>query len=173
MVVDCAAAEAVSVDRATFVATMGAVPTGVTIVTSLDSDGTPRGLTCNAFSSVSVDPPLLLVCVDKRSATLGALRASGRFAVNFLASGRDAVATLFATKAEDKFANIRWAPSRSGMPILIDDAIAYAVCSTVQEIESGDHYIFIGRVEEVQPPRPDDEPLVYFRRKFGVVRHTS
>src|SRR2546423_12069348 len=86
------------VDKATFFAIMGAFPTGVTIVTALDADGAPRGLTSNAVCSVSAEPPLLLVCVDTRSQTLPALQCSGRFVVNYLLAERDGLANLFASK---------------------------------------------------------------------------
>src|SRR6266545_3141347 len=131
-------------DRATFFAIMGAFPTGVGVVTALDADGQPRGLTTNALCSVSAEPPLLLVCVDKNSNTLPALRHS------------------------QKFAGISWRPAHNGMPWLHTDSIAFAECSVEQEIEAGDHYIFVGKVEGGQPPAPGTKPLMYFRRSYGT-----
>ena len=157
------------VDRADFFATMGAFPTGVTVVTSMDEYGHPRGLTCNAFSSVSADPPLLMVCLDRRSSSLDAVLESGRFVVNFLAADRGFVSDRFAGKRPDKFWGIRWETALNGMPILVDDAIAYAACRVVQTVEAGDHIMLIGLVEEAQPPAPGSEPLVYFRRQYGTV----
>jgi flavin reductase (DIM6/NTAB) family NADH-FMN oxidoreductase RutF len=161
--------QAAGVDRATFFALMGAFPTGVTVVTTLDADGVPRGLTSNAFSSVSAEPPLLLVCVDKRSQTLPALQARQAFVVNFLAAGRGEVSNTFASKATDKFAGLSWNPSESagGSPILANDALAYAECLTEREIDAGDHVILIGRVVGGQAPAPDSDPLTYFRRTYG------
>ncbi|MBV9354845.1 MAG: flavin reductase family protein [Chloroflexi bacterium] len=156
------------VDKATFFAIMAAFPTGVTVVTTLDENGEPKGLTSNAVCSVSAEPPLLLVCVDKRSNTLPALRASGKFVVNYLAAGRGELSNLFASKEPDKFANVAWRPARNGMPWMHVDSLAHAECSTVQEIEAGDHYVFLGRVEDGQPPAPGTHPLMYFRRTYGT-----
>ena len=94
----------VAVDRSTFFQIMSAFPTGVAIVTTVEEDGTPRGLTTNAVTSVSADPPILLVCVDKDSRTLPALRASRRFVVNFMRDDHAEICALFASKADNKFA---------------------------------------------------------------------
>ncbi len=156
--------------RADFFTTMGAFPTGVTIVTTLDEDGNPRGLTCNAFSSVSVDPPMLLVCLDRRSTTLESVHQTGRFVVNFLAAERGPISDRFAGKHPDKYWDIRWQRAGNGMPILVDDAIAYAACTVVHTMSAGDHDIIVGAVEEVQPPAANNEPLVYFRKTYGTVQ---
>ena len=105
-----------AIDREQFFAIMSAFPTGVAIVTTLAEDGTPRGLTTNAVCSVSADPPLLLVCVDRESRTLAALEHSKRFVVNFVADGRHDLARLFASKADDKFAQVSWRPGLHGLP---------------------------------------------------------
>ena len=156
------------VDRDTFVEIMASYPAGVAIVTTLDADGTPRGLTTTAVSSVSAEPPLLLVCVDLTSRTLPALRAGGRFVVNFLREGRSEVARLFASKRDDKFEQVRWQTTSSGMPCLAEDALAWAECLTVQEIEPGDHVILLGQVEEGSSAADEDAPLMYYRRSWGV-----
>lgn len=152
----------------TFRAVVGAFPTGVTVVTTLDGDGTPRGLTSNAFSSVSADPPLLLVCVDKRSQTLPALQASGTFVVNFLAAGRQELSNTFASRAADKFAGVSWEPSAvaNGAPILVHDVVAYAECVIHQQVEAGDHVILIGRIEGggTWP----GAPLLYYKRTYAA-----
>lgn len=158
------------VERDIFVEIMASYPAGVAVVTTLDSDGAPRGLTTTAVSSVSAEPPLLLVCVDLTSRTLPALRAGGRFVVNFLREGRSEVARLFASKADDKFEHVRWRPSGSGMPVLADDALAWAECVTVHELEPGDHVVLLGQVEEGAGAAADDAPLMYYRRSWGVWR---
>jgi flavin reductase (DIM6/NTAB) family NADH-FMN oxidoreductase RutF len=155
-------------DRATFFAIMGAFPTGVGIVTALDANHQPRGLTTNALCSVSAEPPLLLVCVDKNSNTLPALRHSQKFVVNYLAAGRGDLANVFASKEPDKFTRVSWRPAQNGMPWLHTDSIAYAECSVTQEIEAGDHLIFLAQVEHGQPPAPGTKPLMYFRRGYGT-----
>lgn len=156
------------VDRDTFVEIMASYPAGVAVVTTLDFDGTPRGLTTTAVSSVSAEPPLLLVCVDLTSRTLPALRAGGRFVVNFLREGRSDLARLFASKADDKFELVEWRRSASGMPVLAADALAWAECTTVHELEPGDHVILLGQVEEGTGAADEDAPLMYYRRSWGV-----
>jgi flavin reductase (DIM6/NTAB) family NADH-FMN oxidoreductase RutF len=160
----------VPVDRETFIDIMASYPAGVAIVTTLDADGTPRGLTTTAVSSVSAEPPLLLVCVDRMSRTLPALRA-GHFVVNFLREGRAELARLFASKRDDKFENVAWRRSASGMPILEDDALAWAECVTVHELTPGDHFVLLGQIEEGAGAASDeDAPLMYYRRSWGVWR---
>ena len=109
---------------------MSAFPTGVAIVTTLDEHGEPKGLTTNAVCSVSAEPPLLLVCVDVASRTLAALRHARRFVVNFMSDGRADLCALFASKADDKFADVQWEPGLGGVPLLAEDALAYAECLT-------------------------------------------
>jgi flavin reductase (DIM6/NTAB) family NADH-FMN oxidoreductase RutF len=155
-------------DRATFFAIMGAFPTGVGIVTTLDQDQQPKGLTSNALCSVSAEPPLLLVCVDKNSNTLPALRHTKKFVVNYLSAGRGDLSNLFASKEPDKFNGISWRPANNGMPWLHADSIAYAECNVAQELDAGDHIIFLGEVVGGQPPAPGTKPLMYFRRTYGT-----
>ena len=150
-----------------FRALMSAFPTGVAIVTTLDEDGRPRGLTTNAICAVSADPPMLLVCVDKTSRTLAALRHAKRFVVNFMSDGRAELCARFASKAEDKFAGVRWEPGLGGVPCLTEDALAYAECLTEQELEAGDHLILLGLVEAGGAPDPERVPILYFRRTYG------
>ena len=150
-----------------FFAIMSAFPTGVAVVTTLDSDGEPRGLTTNALCSVSAEPPLLLVCVDKESRTLPALLHSRRFVVNFLAERRDELARLFASKTDDKFAAVNWEPGLGGMPCLREDSLAYAECETEQELEAGDHVIVTGLVVGGMAPDPVSVPILYFRREYS------
>jgi flavin reductase (DIM6/NTAB) family NADH-FMN oxidoreductase RutF len=159
---------AAGVDKSTFFAIMGAYPTGVTIVTTLDADGQPKGLTSNAVCSVSAEPPLLLVCVDKRSNTLPALLHARKFVVNYLATGRGELSNLFASKEPDKFADVAWRPASNGMPLLHADALAHAECTTIQEIDAGDHTVLIGSVDAGQPPEPGTLPLMYFRRTYST-----
>jgi flavin reductase (DIM6/NTAB) family NADH-FMN oxidoreductase RutF len=155
-------------DRATFFAIMGAFPTGVGIVTTLDEHNEPKGLTSNALCSVSAEPALLLVCVDKNSNTLPALRHTQKFVVNYLSTGRGDLANLFASKEPDKFQNVSWRPASNGMPWLHTDSIAHAECNITQELEAGDHLVFIAEVIDGQPPAPGTKPLMYFRRTYGT-----
>ena len=157
-----------SVDRQTFFDIMASYPSGVAIVTTLDEDGEPKGLTTTAVASVSAEPPLLLACIDLTSRTLPALRAGGRFLVNFMREGRSELCRLFASKRDDKFDHVAWRATASGMPLLHDDAFAWAECVTVQEIEAGDHVLLLGQVEDGWSASDDERPLLYYRRSWGV-----
>ena len=141
------------VDKATFFALMSAFPSGVTIVTTVDELGRPRGLTCTSVCSLSAEPPLVLVCVDRRSHTLAALRHAGRFVVNYLLAGRGDLSNRFATTEPDKFEDVSWRPTARGLPWLFADSLASAECAIVQEVPGGDHVILIGRVESGQVAR--------------------
>ncbi len=146
--------------RATF-------PSGVVIVTAFGSDGHPRGLTVTAFTSVSLEPPLIITVISKTSHTLPAVRHTQGFTANILAAGREELARRMATKVSDKFDGIAWRSSgtRAGGPILVDDAAAYAVCSLEQTIEAGDHWVLMGRV--VEGGHHDGlVPMVYSRRQY-------
>jgi len=150
-----------------FFAVMSAFPTGVAIVTTLDSQGQPRGLTTNAVCSVSADPPMLLVCVDRTSRTLDALRHARRFVVNFMSDGCADLCAIFASKADDKFADVAWEPGLGGLPLLVEDALAVAECRSDQELEAGDHVVLTGVVEAGRAPDPERVPILYYRRAYG------
>jgi flavin reductase (DIM6/NTAB) family NADH-FMN oxidoreductase RutF len=156
------------VDAPTFRSLMGAFPTGVIIVTTIDAAGAPKGLTTQSFASVSTDPPLLLVSLDKTSRTLRALLDTNAFVVNFLAAGRGDLATRFASKDEDKFSGTESRPSAhaKGAPILAEATVAYAECLVERTIEVGDHVLIIGSVEggAVLP----GVPLLYYRRSYAA-----
>ena len=137
---------------------------GVTIVTTSDADKRPTGLTCSSFASVSLDPPLILVCVDHKAQSFPALRESGRFAVNILSAGQEALSRRFATsKITDKFDGVAHTMTDLGLPLLAD-ALAHLECMTVSAHVEGDHTIFVGRVERMGVP--GGEPLLYFRGKY-------
>ena len=154
-------------DRATFRELAGAFPSGVTIVTTIDERGTPRGLTSQAFIGLSSDPPLMLVSLDRSSRTLAALRKSGTFVINFLRAGSDELSTRFATKADDKFAGVRWIASTvaRGAPVLVDAITAFAECRVVDVLEQGDHVMFVGSVEGGRVT--GGPPLLYYRRTYA------
>lgn len=124
----------------------GAFPTGVTVVTCLDSGKRPLGFTANSFTSVSLDPPSILVCLAKDSANYGYFTGSGGFAVNVLSEYQKDISNVFAKPVENRFASVEWNVGPHGSPILADVA-AWFDCSLHQTIESGDHVILIGKVE--------------------------
>ena len=140
---------------------------GVTVVTTTDSDTRPAGLTASAFTSVSLDPPLILVCVDHKSQTYPALLERGRFAVNILTADQSDLSKRFASTRLDKFTDVRFHASESGLPLL-DDALAFLECSTVNTHVEGDHTIFVGLVERAGTGSGD--PLLYFRGRYDRPR---
>jgi flavin reductase (DIM6/NTAB) family NADH-FMN oxidoreductase RutF len=158
----------VPVARETFFDVMASFPSGVVIVTTIGTDGAPRGLTTTAVSSVSAHPPTILVCVDLGSRTLAALRARRRFLVNFVGQGRSQLCLRFASKADDKFDRVAWRLSDSGLPLLHEDVLAWAECSTVHDLEVGDHVILVARVEAGGVIAELESPLMYYRRSWGV-----
>ena len=146
---------------------MATFPSGVVVLTAFGEDGRPLGLTVSAFSAVSLDPPLVLACIDKSSNTLPAVQRTGGFTANILAAGREALAQRMATKLSDKFDGIVWnAPeSKPGGPMLVEDAAAIAVCALRDTIAAGDHWILVGLVTEGRHS-VDVSPMVFTRRKY-------
>ena len=145
----------------------GHFPTGVTVVAAAP-DGEPMGMTVGSFFSVSLDPPLVGLCADKASSSWSKIAPANCFTVNFLAEDQKEISTHFASKAADKFDDLNWRPAATGSPIL-DDVIGWADCVTEQTVESGDHWIIIGRVIEIAIER-DVDPLVFFRGGYGSFR---
>jgi flavin reductase (DIM6/NTAB) family NADH-FMN oxidoreductase RutF len=155
------------VDGPLFREVLASFPAGVVVVTARDAGGEPAGLTVSAFAAVSAQPPLVLVCLDKGSNTLAAVRGSGAFTVNILAAERHELALLFASKRDDKFAAVPSRPAAlaHGGPILHEDVAAHAVCELRQEVEAGDHWVLIGEV--VEAGFDEGAPsLLYHRRDF-------
>jgi 4-nitrophenol 2-monooxygenase / 4-nitrocatechol 4-monooxygenase, reductase component len=142
---------------------LGHFATGVTIVTTCDADARPTGLTASAFSSVSLEPPLVLICVDHKSQTYPALRERGRFAVNILGVDQQAISRRCASSRLDKFDEVPHSMSELGLP-LIHGALAQLECTTVSMHIEGDHTIFVGRVERARAEA--GEPLLYFRGQY-------
>jgi flavin reductase (DIM6/NTAB) family NADH-FMN oxidoreductase RutF/pimeloyl-ACP methyl ester carboxylesterase len=143
---------------------LGCFATGVTIVTSLDPEGKPIGLTANSFTSVSLDPPLILFCLAKSSGSLPALTASSHFAINVLHMGQQLSSNRFAKRDEERFSAVEWETWQSGVPIL-SGSLASFECERHELVDAGDHLVFIGRVIMAKfEPRRD--PLLYFRGKY-------
>lgn len=124
----------------------GTFMTGVTVVTAWGPDGAPLGFTANSFTSVSLDPPLVLVCLANNSRNYEALTKARGFAVNVLAETQIEISNLFASRAADRFSGVGWAPGPHGAPLL-DGACGWFDCSMHQVVEAGDHVILIGHVE--------------------------
>lgn len=143
---------------------LGCFATGVTVVTAVDDAGTPVGLTANSFTSVSLDPELLLVCLAKTASSLSVFEETEYFAVNVLHIGQQPVSNRFAMKGEDRFAETDCETWSTGVPI-IKRSLASFECRKYAMHDGGDHVILIGKVDRVRfEPRRD--PLLYFRGKY-------
>lgn len=145
---------------------MGNYPTGVTVVTTVNEEGMPLGLTVNSFASVSLDPQLILWSIDKRVSSYDSILNSGKFAVHVLAENQADICSLFATKGTDRFSNCEWKLSENNLPI-IENVAGVLQCTTYQTIDAGDHTILIGEVMDIQ--NNHKEPLLYHKRKFGPI----
>jgi flavin reductase (DIM6/NTAB) family NADH-FMN oxidoreductase RutF len=142
---------------------MGNFATGVTIITTKDATGKPFGLTANAFSSLSLDPPLLLICVDKKVDCYACFEQSKVFGVNFLSEGQDQLSTRFATKGIEKFEGVSYKLGELGVALL-DGAMAHIECKLASAYEGGDHTIYVGEVQSATVL--SDRPLLFFRGKY-------
>ena len=147
----------------------GMFVTGVTVITS-GLDGWCDGTTVNSFTSVSLDPPLVLFCLHKQSRLGPTVQRSSRFVVNFLAGRQEKLALAFAGKQTAAFGEVAHRRCAAGVPVLTD-ALAFLACELVNEFEGGDHTIFLGRVQEVGVPRHNADPLIFFRGSMGALGH--
>jgi flavin reductase (DIM6/NTAB) family NADH-FMN oxidoreductase RutF len=154
-----------SFDDATFRQVLARFATGVVVVTATTPDG-PAGLTCQSFSSLSLDPPLVLLSTSRSSKTWPRIEATGRFAVNVLGEDQVALSDRFAVSGGDKFASVGWRPGALGNPLL-DGAIAHIECDVHAVHDGGDHVIVLGRVRALEAPGLEDRsPLIYFRSSY-------
>ncbi|WP_410589275.1 flavin reductase family protein [Amycolatopsis sp. lyj-23] len=154
-----------TVDPNRFRAVMGAVCAPVTIVTTISADGGPRGATVSSFTSLSLEPPLVGVAFDRRSALLADILAAGRFGVNLLGHGQDDLAVRFATRGADRFtADTTWFTD-AGLPRLAD-ATGWVACALERTVDAGDHLLLFGLVTGLSGT--EQPPLVYARRTFGT-----
>ena len=146
---------------------LGHLPSGVSIVTTIDAAGQPNGLTASAVASVSLHPPLVLVCVSQAAQCYPAFSAAGKFAVNVLALTHEALARRFATSAagSEKFQGVAYRRGRLGLPLL-EGALAELECTVVHAYPGGDHTIFVGQVEVGDAAVVAQDPLLYYRGKF-------
>ena len=148
---------------------MGHFVTGVTVVTTLDGDARPAGITVNALSSVSLDPPLVVVALDRRRFITPIVHAAGRFAVSILGEDQAALSDCFAgadvTPGREAFCGASWTPGATGLPIL-DGAVASLECTVSGSYPVGDHDLFIGQVDAVANEEHHPQPLLYYRRRY-------
>ena len=158
----------VNVSTADFRTVMGQFATGVTVVTALDGDR-PVGITVNALTSVSLDPAIVVIALDRRRFIIPAIDACRRYAVNILAEDQQWLSDCFAgasvTPGRDQFCGAAWRPGSTGLPLL-EGAIAAMECEVTERFEVGDHFLYVGRVEELALEEPGAPPLLYHRRRY-------
>ena len=152
-----------SVSSEEFRTALSRFASGVTVVTSVESSGKFHGMTVASFCSVSLDPPLILVCVNRNAGSRDVISESGRFAVNVLGSEASGLSNLFASSSEDRFEGVDIDPGLGGVPLL-RDAIASIECTVYREDDGGDHIIFLGKVEKMRVA--DGGPLVYWKSGY-------
>lgn len=145
---------------------LGHLPTGVTVLSAFCEDGAPTGMAANSVTSVSLDPPMILVCPARASATWPVIRAAGQFCVNFMASHHAELSVRFARKGVDRFAGVAWHARPAG-PAL-DDAIAWLQCEIYDERDAGDHTVVIATVTEIDTSG-GGAPLVFFKGRYGTL----
>lgn len=156
--------DAGGIDAAHYRNVLGHFPTGVTIITGM-SDGSPVGMAIGSFSSVSLDPPLVLFCPQKTSSSWPKIEASGGFCANILTSEQEDLCRVMASKTEDKFAGVGWRAGESGSPVL-SDVLGHIDCSIERVHDEGDHLVVIGRVLELDAAN-EGLPLVFYRGGYG------
>jgi flavin reductase (DIM6/NTAB) family NADH-FMN oxidoreductase RutF len=142
---------------------MGHFITGVTVITTRDIEGKPFGLTANAFSSLSLDPPLVLICVDKKVDCYACFEGSQVFAVNFLSEEQEHLSRRFATKGIEKFEGIPYKTGPCGVPLL-EGAMGYIECKLINGYDGGDHTIYVGEV--LDAAASGERPLLFFKGKY-------
>jgi len=153
-----------AIDPRDFRNALGAYATGVTIITAADGAGKPYGLTCNSFTSVSLNPPLVLWSLIIYSQSMSIFQNASHFAVNVLGVSQQALASKFAKSSDSKFEGVSWVPGLGGAPLL-PDCVASFQCRTVDRYYGGDHVIFLGAVETYSHNR--NEALLFARGGYG------
>jgi len=151
------------IDPAQFRTVLGHFCSGIAVITAM-SAGTPVGMTCQSFTSVSLDPPLVLFCATKTSASWAGIREAGHFCANVLGADQEELSRVFSSKAEDKFAGTGWHAGASGAPVL-DGVLATIDCTITTIHDGGDHDIVVGRVLELNGD--SGGPLLFFRGGYG------
>jgi flavin reductase (DIM6/NTAB) family NADH-FMN oxidoreductase RutF len=129
----------------------------------MDQGGSPHGLTVNSFTSVSCDPPLVLICIDYSSNILPIFRNASHYGISVLSDAQQNLSTKFAIKGQDRFDGVAWSPGATGVPLL-PDALAHFECEVKNVVEAGDHALFIAEV--VQLTSFDGNPLLYFDSSY-------
>lgn len=155
-----------AITEAQFRHACGQFATGVAVATASDESGAPHGLTINSFTSVSMSPPLVLICIDYRAQVLQVFLRSQHYGVNMLRENQQEISNRFAYRAEDRFSGVGWKRGQTGVP-LIEGSLASLECATRQIIEGGDHTILLAEVVAVHTHNGD--PLLYFNSRYHKI----
>ena len=145
---------------------MGHFATGVTIITTISKEGTPYGLTANAFTSVSLEPPLLLISVDKKAESYPFFEESKVFTINILRDHQEAMSRKFAVSGGNKFEGVAYRRGANGVPIL-DDTIAHLECRLYAAYDGGDHTLYLGEILEAETR--EGKPLLFYRGGYRAI----
>lgn len=155
-----------SVDAARFRTLLGRFPTGVTVLTTKDAKGGPRGMTASAVAAASLDPPLVLVCVDERAELHPLLKQRVPFVLNVLAADQEALSRRFAAEEGDRFAGVPFRTTAAGLPLLVG-VVAHIECEWHSSFRAGDHTVFVGMV--TGGATSDGRPLLHYRGGYGAL----
>jgi len=157
-----------SVSEDEFRAVLGRFPSGVTVVTTTDSSGSDQGMTVSAFCSVSLHPPLVLICIEKSASAHQALTTAAGFVVNILSARQEQIARRFSIVDIDRFEGVGFTRSSLGYAVL-DDALGIIECSRHQQYDGGDHTIILGQVQSMRAEQ--GTPLLYYRGGYAQLEH--
>jgi 3-hydroxy-9,10-secoandrosta-1,3,5(10)-triene-9,17-dione monooxygenase reductase component len=158
----------VSVDRASFRHVLSHFASGVVVVTGVTSDGRPGGLTCQSFTSLSLDPPMVLFCPSKASTSWPQIATAPFLCINILSRGQDWLSDAFARSGTDKFAAVPWTPAPYGGAPALDGAVAHIEGRLADCHDGGDHHIVTCLVESIAVAA-DSEPLLFYRSRYHAV----
>jgi flavin reductase (DIM6/NTAB) family NADH-FMN oxidoreductase RutF len=154
----------VPLDSPTFRSVLGRFASGVTVLTTRDPNGRDHGMTASAFCSLSLEPPLVLVCVEKIAVIHDPLAASGQFAINILSSSQESIARRFAEPTDDRFDGLGYTRGATGA-VLLEGILAHLECALVARHDGGDHSIFVGSV--IEAAAKSGRPLLYYRGGYA------
>ncbi len=148
--------------------TFGRFATGVTVVSTVNGSGEFFGLTANSFTSLSLEPPLVLFCLDYKALSFDTFRETSHFVVNVLGEDQEELSAHFARSSVDKWNGVDYETWKTGCPVL-PESIAVLECHTVSRHEGGDHLIIIGEVERIRYDESETKPLLYFKGRYGAI----
>ena len=157
-----------SVSPDEFRSVLGRFPSGVTVVTTKAADGSDQGMTVSAFCSVSLEPPLVLICIEKTASAYEALTSAPGFVVNILSAKQEQIARRFSIVDIDRFEGVGFSRSRNGIAVL-DDVLGVIECDRVAQHDAGDHTIIVGEVEAGRAE--NGTPLLYYRGGYAQLEH--